>query len=166
MRAGIALGANLGDRLLGLTTARHRIFSVSGIVPPALSSTLYETEPVDCEPGAAQFLNAVVEIGFHGSSHELLQALQKIEADLGRPSQHARNHSRTIDLDLLYHGATASNEPGLDLPHPRLPDRGFVLLPLAEIRPDLILPGQTKTVRALAAELPSSVSVVRSSRQW
>ncbi len=166
MRAGIALGANLGDRLLGLTTARDRIFALPETTPPCLSSTLYETEPVDCEPGAAQFLNAVVEIGFDGSSQKLLQALQKIEADLGRPSGHARNHSRTIDLDLLYHGAEESEKPGLELPHPRLPERGFVLLPLAEIRPDLILPGQTKTVRALAAALPSSVSVVRSSRQW
>ncbi len=66
MRAGIALGANLGDRFSCLTTARERIFALAGVVPPFLSSALYETEPVDCEPGAAKFLNAVIEIGYDG----------------------------------------------------------------------------------------------------
>ena len=64
MRAGIALGANLGDRLLCLTTARDRIFTLPDVAPPLLSSALYETEPVDAKPGAAKFLNAVVEIGY------------------------------------------------------------------------------------------------------
>ena len=108
MRAGIALGANLGDRLLCLTTARQRIFTLPDAVAPHLSSALYETEPVDCEPGAAKFLNAVVEIGYTGSSRQLLEELKKIESDLGRPPQHERNRSRTIDLDLLYHGSAHS----------------------------------------------------------
>ncbi|CAN5422543.1 2-amino-4-hydroxy-6-hydroxymethyldihydropteridinediphosphokinase [soil metagenome] len=165
-RTGIALGANLGDRFLSLTTARARIFALPGTAPPCLSSKLYESEPVDCERGAAQFLNAVVEISYADSSSQLLDELQKIEADLGRPTQHARNRSRTIDLDLLYYGSQVSREPGLQLPHPRLHLRGFVLFPLAEIRPDLVLPGQTKTIRALADALPTSLSVVRSARQW
>ncbi len=68
MRAGIALGANLGDRLRCLTTARDRIFALPKIEPPFLSSALYETEPIECEAGAAKFLNAVIEIGYSDSS--------------------------------------------------------------------------------------------------
>jgi len=166
MRAGIALGANLGDRLLCLTIARDRIFAIPEASPPQLSSSLYETEPVDCEPGAKKFLNAVVEIGYTGSSRQLLDELKRIEAALGRPVGHARNRSRTIDLDLLYHGMRTLDEPKLQLPHPRLSLRGFVLHPLAEIRPNLVLPEQRKTVRELVEELPSTPSVVRSALQW
>ena len=166
MRAGVALGANLGDRLLCLTTARRRIFALTEASSPFLSSALYETEPVDCEAGAEKFLNAVVEIGYTGPSRRLLEELKKIESALGRPPEHARNRSRTIDLDLLYHGACTLDEPGLQLPHPRLALRGFVLHPLAEIRSNLVLPGQAKTVRELTEELPCSPSVVRAARQW
>jgi 2-amino-4-hydroxy-6-hydroxymethyldihydropteridine diphosphokinase len=166
MRAGIALGANLGDRLLCLTTARARIFAIPEISPPLLSSALYETEPVECEPGAQKFLNAVVEIGYRGSSLQLLEELKRIESALGRPPAHERNRSRTIDLDLLYHGARTIDEAQLQLPHPRLPLRGFVLRPLAEIRPNLVLPEQRKTVRELTEELSPAPSVVRSRLQW
>lgn len=166
MRAGIALGANLGYRLRCLTIAREQIFALPEVSPPLLSSALYETEPVDCEPGAKKFLNAVVEIGYGGSSRQLLQALRQIEDQLGRPAAHTRNRSRTIDLDLLYHSARTIEEPDLQLPHPRLHLRRFVLQPLAEIRPNLVLPGQVKTIGELTAELSSSPSVVRSARQW
>lgn len=166
MRAGIAFGSNLGDRLPCLTTARTRIFALPDAKPPFLSSALYETEPVGCEPGAEKFLNAVVEIGYSGSSRQLLEELQKIEDALGRPPEHERNRSRTIDLDLLYHGARILDVPGLRVPHPRLHLRGFVLHPLAEIRPDLVLPEQAKTVGELLGGLASSPPVVRSARQW
>ena len=166
MRAGIALGANLGDRLACLTTARERIFALPEVSPPFLCSALYETEPVECEAGAEKFLNAVIEIGYAGSSQALLDALKKIEADLGRPPEHAPNHSRTIDLDLLYHGARVLDTAQLQLPHPRLHLRGFVLHPLAEIRPNLVLSGQTRTVGELSEELAHGPSVVRSAEQW
>ena len=166
MRAGIALGANLGDRLLCLTNARNRIFALPEVVPPFLFSALYETEPVDCEAGAAKFLNAVVEIGYAGSSRQLLEELRKIELDLGRPPRHGRNRSRTIDLDLLYHGARVLDEPDLQLPHPRLQLRGFVLHPLAEIHPNLVLPEQRKTIHEMTEELSPAPSVVRSALQW
>ncbi len=166
MRAGIALGANLGDRVSSLTKAREQIFALPGAFAPFRSSALFETEPVGCEAGAEKFLNAVVEIGYEGSSRHLLDELRRIENALGRPPDHERNRSRTIDLDLLYHGTHTIDEPGLQVPHPRLHLRGFVLHPLAEIRPDLVLPGQTKTVRELSGELSPSASVVRSARQW
>lgn len=166
MRAGIALGANLGDRLLCLTTARNDIFALPAASQPFLSSGLYETEPVECEAGAEKFLNAVVEIGYAGTSRQLLEELKKIETALGRPPEHPRNRSRTIDLDLLYHGTRTLDEPDLQLPHPRLPLRGFVLRPLTEIRPNLVLPRQTKTVRELTEGLSHSPSVVRAPWQW
>jgi 2-amino-4-hydroxy-6-hydroxymethyldihydropteridine diphosphokinase len=166
MRAGIALGANLGDRLLCLTTARSRLVALLEVSPPLLSSAIYETEPVECEPGAEKFLNAVVEIGYTGSSRQLLEELRKIESALGRPPAHERNRSRAIDLDLLYHGARTLDEPQLQLPHPRLSFRGFVLHPLAEIRPNLVLPEQRKTIRELTEELSPAPSVVRSALQW
>jgi 2-amino-4-hydroxy-6-hydroxymethyldihydropteridine diphosphokinase len=166
MRAGIALGANLGDRFLCLTNAREQIFALPGATPPFLSSALYETEPVECEPGAEKFLNAIVEIGYGGSSRELLEALKKIENANGRPPARKRNRSRTIDLDLLYHGARTIDDQDLQLPHPRLHLRGFVLHPLAEIRPNLVLPGHTETIHELTAKLSPSPSVVRSARQW
>ncbi|MGI8890183.1 MAG: 2-amino-4-hydroxy-6-hydroxymethyldihydropteridine diphosphokinase [Chthoniobacterales bacterium] len=166
MRAGIALGSNLGERVENLTKARAAISALPQIAEPFLSSAIYETEPIDCEPGAGKFLNAVLEIGYDGSSRRLLRELQKIETALGRPTEHAQNQSRSIDLDLLYHGSEVSHERDLQLPHPRLHQRGFVLHPLAEIQPDLILPGQTKTVRELSETLPKSPSVVRATRQW
>ena len=166
MRAGIALGANLGDRIAGLTTAREQIFALPGVREPLLASSLYETEPIDCEPGAAKFLNAVIEVGFAGSSSELFHELQRIEHALGRPAAHEPNRSRTIDLDLLYHGDLLVAEPDLTLPHPRLRQRAFVLQPLAEIRPDLILPNDSETIRQLAEKLSATAAVVRFPEQW
>jgi 2-amino-4-hydroxy-6-hydroxymethyldihydropteridine diphosphokinase len=166
MRAGIALGGNLGDRLACLTKARDEIFALPGVHPPFLWSPLYETEPVDCEARAPKFLNAVIEIGHDGASGELLGELQRIEVALGRPPEHERHRSRRIDVDLLYHGARVLDQPGIQLPHPRTSLRGFVLRPLSEIRPNLVLPEQTKTVRELAEELPPGPSVVRASLQW
>ena len=166
MRAGIALGTNLGDRLRNLTTAREQIFALPEADLPHLSSSIYETDPVECEPGAEKFLNAVVEIGYAGTPQELLEALKEIEAGLGRPADHPPNHSRTIDLDLLYHGARVIDEPELQLPHPRIHLRGFVLHPLAEIRPNLILPGQRRTIGEINDESARGPSVVRSSLQW
>ncbi len=166
MRAGVALGANLGDRLAGLTKARAEILALPGIRPSLLASSLYETEPVDCEAGAQKFLNAVIEFGFEGPSLQLLEELQRIEQALGRPAEHEANRSRTIDLDLLYHGNHVTDEARLALPHPRLRLRAFVLQPLAEIRPNLILPGEKRTVQQLAAELAPTPKVVRLAMQW
>lgn len=166
MRAGIALGANLGNRLRSLTTARDRIFALPEVAPPLLSSAIYQTDPVECEAGAKKFLNAVIEIGYPGQPEHLLEELKKIEAELGRPAEHVRNHSRPIDLDLLYHGSRVIDQTQLQLPHPRMHLRAFVLHPLAEIRRNLVLPGQTLTVGELSAEIAAGPSVVRASRQW
>jgi 2-amino-4-hydroxy-6-hydroxymethyldihydropteridine diphosphokinase len=166
MRTAVALGSNLGDRLENLRAARRQIPNLTDALPPVLSSPIYETDPVDCEPGAPKFLNAVVEFGYNGDPLWLLKKLESIEESLGRPREHARNISRKIDIDLLYVGDTRINDQELELPHPRMHLRKFVLQPLADIRPELILPGQTKTVRELLAQLNDTCNVVRVRNDW
>ncbi len=166
MRTAVALGSNLDDRLENLRAARQQICNLANIQPPILSSAIYETDPVDCEPGAPKFLNAVVEFGYDGDPRELLKKLESVEAALGRPREHARNVSRKIDIDLLYVGDTRINDRELELPHPRMHLRKFVLQPLADIRPELILPRQSKTVRELFAQLNDPCNVVRLRNDW
>jgi len=166
MRTGIALGSNLGDRLANLRAARERLQSLPATQGPLLCSAVYETEPVGCEPGAGAFLNAVMELGFTGAAGELLDVLRSIEKELGRPSQHPKNTSRTIDLDLLYFGEERMSTPALELPHPRLHGRRFVLQPLADIRPDLVLPGQHEPVAVLLAGLGDAPQLVTVASEW
>ena len=166
MRTAVALGSNLGDRLDNLRAARQRISDLPDVQPPVLSSAIYETDPVDCEPGAPKFLNAVVEFGYNGDPLQLLKRLKSAEDALGRPREHARNVSRKIDIDLLYIGDMKINDGELQLPHPRMHLRKFVLQPLADIRPELILPGKTKTVRELLAQLNDACNVVRLRNDW
>ena len=166
MRAGVALGTNLGDRLANFRQARKEIEALDGVSGPILASAIYETEPVGCEPGAPAFLNAVLEFEYAGAPQTLLSELGAVERALGRPAQHKKNSSRPIDLDLLYFGPTEIAEAGLRLPHPRMTDRQFVLRPLADIQPDLVLPNQTEPVRTLLARLPHEPAVVRSELEW
>lgn len=166
MRAGVALGANLGDRLANLKAARRSIEQLPQLQPPVLASSIYETDPVDCDANAGKFLNAVIEIGYGGAGEELLRELRNIEEALGRPAIHARNASRTLDLDLLYFGELIASDRHLQLPHPRMTQRRFVLEPLAEIRPDLVLPGQGERVAGLLARLPQTQGLVRADSQW
>ncbi len=130
------------------------------------SSAIYETEPVGCESGAAKFLNAAIEFGYEGQPENLLQVLANIEKRLGRPADHARTGSRNIDLDLLYCGEAVIATNELQLPHPRIVGREFVLRPLADIRPDLVLPGQAESVAQLLGALAVSPGVVRLDLEW
>lgn len=166
MRTGVALGSNLGDRLGNLRAARSAIVDLDGVAPPILASAVYETEPVGCEPGAQKFLNAVVEFEYESEPGELLEQLIRIEESLGREREHAQNVSRKIDIDLLYCGDRKIDNARMQLPHPRMHLRKFVLQPLADIRPDLILPNQTKSVRELLAEVAEPDKVVRLMENW
>lgn len=142
------------------------IAALPRVQAPVLASPLYETAPIGCEPGAPNFLNGVVEIGYDGEAHALLRELRNIESTLGRPPDHQRNASRTVDLDLLYFGPSAITTGTLQVPHPRMHERRFVLQPLADIRPELLLPPQTQTVAELLQQLTDTSAVVRSAAQW
>ena len=166
MRTAVALGSNIGDRLENLRAARTAILGLSNMKPPMVSSPVYETEPVGCEPGAGKFLNAVVEFEYDGDLARLLEQLIQIEETLGRKRDHPKNVSRSIDLDLLYCGDRRINDERLQLPHPRLHSRTFVLRPLVDIRPDLVLPDQTKTMRELLANSEQSGEVGRFVDYW
>jgi 2-amino-4-hydroxy-6-hydroxymethyldihydropteridine diphosphokinase len=166
MRTAVALGSNLGDRLANLRAARRAILGLSSVKPPNLSSAIYETDPVGCEPGAQKFLNAVVEFEYGGDPVSLLEELIRIEEALGRVRDHPKNTSRTMDVDLLYCGEHRIDNEQLQLPHPRTRVRKFVLQPLADIRPNLVLPGQKKTVSELLAELKESGKVARFMSDW
>jgi 2-amino-4-hydroxy-6-hydroxymethyldihydropteridine diphosphokinase len=166
MRTAVALGSNLRDRLANLRAARKAISDLANVTPPILSSAVYETEPVGCEPGAGKFLNAVVEFEYEHDPAPLLEELIQIEKSLGRKQDHPQNVSRTIDLDLLYCDDQRICDERLQLPHPRMHLREFVLRPLADIRPDLVLPDQTKTVRELLADSKQSGDVVRFADSW
>jgi 2-amino-4-hydroxy-6-hydroxymethyldihydropteridine diphosphokinase len=166
VRVGVALGSNLGDRLENLRAARRAVTTIAGVELPVLASPIYETDPVGCEPGAAKFLNAVIEFSYAGELGELFDQLKRIEIELGRPANHQLNVSRAIDIDLLYFGDTMLRTSRLTLPHPRIVGRQFVLQPLANIRPDLVLPGQMKTVRELLASATELGKVVRLDTDW
>jgi len=166
MKTAVALGSNIGDRLRNLRAARNSILDLANVKAPIFSSAVYETEPVGCEPGAGKFLNAVVEFEYDGDPARLLEQLIEIEEALGRKRDHPQNVSRIIDVDLLYCGEQRINDERLQLPHPRLHLREFVLRPLADIRPDLILPSQKKAIRELLAEVEQSREVNRFAEHW
>ena len=140
MRAGIALGSNLGDRQAFLTQALCDLESLHE-EGEFLASPFLETAPQDCPPESPNFLNAVVEIETSLRPPALLEALQQLEVKAGRSKNHNFHEPRTLDLDILYYGEEVLDEPGLQLPHPRIRERYFVLKPLADIRPNLTLPG-------------------------
>ena len=166
MRTAVALGSNLGDRLENLQVARRQILQLDEVHRPILSSGIYETEPIDCERDASKFLNTVVEFDYDGDPGQLLEQVTRIEESLGRKRNHQKNVSRTIDIDLLYCGDRQIDNERLQLPHPRMHLRKFILQPLTDIRPDLVLPGQRKTVADLLVELKESSDVGRFIDDW
>jgi 2-amino-4-hydroxy-6-hydroxymethyldihydropteridine diphosphokinase len=159
MRTGIALGSNLGDRLAHLRAGRDEVLGIPGVSSPILCSRVYETEPVGSGPGAGAFLNAVIEVEFSGQAIDLLEGLQQIESSHGRPSKRPRNAPRTLDLDILYVGNLVLSNDEVVIPHPRLHLRRFVLTPLADIRPELTLPGQQQSITELLATLADPAAV-------
>lgn len=152
-RAGIALGSNLGDRPAHLQAARDCLREIATPGEPFLEAPTYQTEPLFCPPGSPLFHNSVVEIAFAGDAFELLELTQSIEKKLGRLRSPERNAPRIIDVDLLYFGDEIIDTEVLVLPHPRIGERLFVLQPLAEIRPELILPGQTMSIAEMLERL-------------
>lgn len=166
MRAGIALGSNIGDRLAQLRSGREAVLRLPGVTGPARCSRVYETEPVGTGPDSGPFLNAVMEVEYEGHPVALLDKLQQIEAEHGRPSKRPRNAPRALDLDILYVGNLVLTNEECVIPHPRLHLRRFVLAPLHDIRPNLILPGQQQTIASLFEELQDPAAVEVYADQW
>jgi len=149
----VALGSNLGDSRQIILEAMERLQRFSE--RPLLRSSLWTTAPVDCPPGSPPFINAAVGLDpLSGETPEsLLARLQEMEREFGRRPKMVQNEPRPIDLDLIAFGSLTRNTEQLILPHPRAHQRRFVLGPLNEIAPDLVLPGQSKSVRELLADL-------------
>ncbi len=148
-RAYVGLGANLGAREASLRRAVALLDAREDIAVAAIS-VLRETDPVGYldQP---RFLNGVVALDTGLCPHELLAVLLEIERELGRVRDGIRNGPRPIDLDLLLYDDLTLDEPDLTVPHPRLHERRFVLEPLADLDPDLIVPGQGTVAELLRA---------------
>ena len=147
--AYIGLGSNLGDREATLRRALELLAEEPGIEVTAVS-TFRDTDPVGLldQP---RFLNAAARIESELGPRELLECLLAVERALGRTRTGPRFGPRTIDLDLLLYGDSTLAEPGLTVPHPRLHERAFVLEPLAELDPRLVIPGLGDVKSLLAA---------------
>lgn len=157
----VALGSNLGSSEAIVRQAMDRLQEFSD--QPIRRSSLWRTDPVDCPPGSPPFVNAAV--AFTARSDEtalgVLLKLQLLEKEFGRGKKSVLNAPRPLDLDLIAFGQVILATSDLILPHPRAHCRRFVLAPLAEIAPDLVLPGQSRPVRVLLEELGSEGAVTR-----
>lgn len=157
----IALGSNQGNSTELIRQAIERLKDFSST--PLFLSSLWRSTPVDCPPGSADFVNAVVALrpSPKETPETLLRKLQAIEKEFGRKPKVVLNEPRPLDLDLIAFGNETRESAELILPHPRAISRRFVLEPLAEILPELILPGQTKTISELLKELNSPEKLKR-----
>jgi 2-amino-4-hydroxy-6-hydroxymethyldihydropteridine diphosphokinase len=152
--AVVALGSNLGDPAAQVRAALDWLGSLAD--GPVRRSSLWQSTPVDCPPGSPLFVNAVaVFTPLPGETPEsLLVKLQAAERGFGRQPKKVLNESRPLDLDLIAWGGERRDSLALVLPHPRAHRRRFVLEPLVELAPGLILPGQALSAIGLLAGLP------------
>ena len=147
MIAWVGIGANLGDARANVLDAIDRLARLPG-ARLVQTSSLYRTAPIDSS--GDDYVNAVAALATDLDAHALLRALFAIEQAAGRERPY-RNAPRTLDLDLLLYGdAVIDDAPTLIVPHPRMHERAFVLAPLAEVAPDLIVPGRGAVATLLA----------------
>jgi len=159
--AFIALGSNLGPSRKILEHAFQQLQKLSD--HPIIRSSIWKTEPVDCPPGSAPFLNGVAGLipAANETAEHLLEIAKELEVVAGRRPKTVINEARPLDLDLIDFRRVVIHTDQLILPHPRAHQRRFVLAPLAEIAPDLVLPNQVKSVAELLQDLGSSEVVMR-----
>lgn len=156
-RAYVALGSNLGDRRRLLEGALRELDAAPGVRVLA-RSRIYETAPVGPTP-QGPYLNAVARVATSLAPRALLDRLLDIEARAGRTRDGRRDAPRTLDLDLLLYGDRCLREEGLEIPHPRMHLRGFVLEPLRELAADLVHPACGEPIRVLAERVRDPAAV-------
>jgi 2-amino-4-hydroxy-6-hydroxymethyldihydropteridine diphosphokinase len=167
MEYALSMGTNQGNCLENLKTAKDAVLqrlSVSEI----FQSYVYETVPVGVKDEYKDlfYLNAVIVITVAEAPETVSQVVHSIEDDMGRVRTEDRFAPRPIDIDILYAGNTVSDDDGLTLPHPRWSERRFVVQPLADINPGLILPGTHKTVAEILESLPQEPAVTIFAKEW
>ena len=157
---GIALGSNVGDRWEHIRAAIRFLKNLSPNHFIEVSS-FYETSPVGCPEGSSPFLNAVAIIKVSETPERFLAKLRTFEKERGRTEVYKKNSPRPLDLDILFWGDQIIKNEVLIVPHPRLLERRFVLQPLCELRPDLVLPGETKSLHYFLSNLTTDEKVTR-----
>lgn len=162
--AYLGLGSNLGNRLAFLRGGRDSLTNRFDIILRRASG-VYETAAIGGPADNPPFLNAVLEIETPLSPRELLAACLAVEEEFGRTRQ-GEWAPRTLDVDLLLFDDLVIDESGLQVPHPRLQERTFVLAPLNEIAPDLQHPVLQRTIRALADDLPQTPGLAPLRANW
>ena len=169
MEIGLSLGANLGNRLLQLQTAKKQIIALKG-VSFVVQSPVYETEPVEVSPDDCElyFLNAVIIIETALPMPGLIARFQSVEHELGRSPARKPNASRLMDIDVIYADNLRVESEHITVPHPRWFKRRFVVQPLSDVRPDLVIPAQTTTVREILRNLSDKHRVTLSlpANEW
>ena len=153
----LSLGSNLGDRAAHLQRALDELATAG--IEVARVSPFFRTEPLDYRP-QPWFLNGVAEIRTELLPLRLLSTLQRIERKMGRRRTLPKG-PRTIDLDILFYDNAVVRTPALTIPHPRIGERKFVLVPLGELAPDLRHPVTRKTVREMLGETPDRSQIAR-----
>lgn len=167
MKTGFSLGSNVGGRLRLLSQAKTLL-----LMDPRVTfvdqSSVYETEPVDVkdEYGAMKFLNAVLVVESPYTAEDWLPKIKHVEDVLKRERTEDRNAPRTIDVDILFSGDEVVDSDLLQVPHPRWAERRFVVQPLSDVCPYLVLPGAELSVSNVLARLPANDDVRLFTEKW
>lgn len=167
MEVGLSLGSNMGDRLAHLKNAKTIILESPGIVAVA-QSPVYDTEPVDvpAEFQELHFLNSILIVRTLIPVSHLMRTFQFMEQKIGRVPNTVINAPRPMDIDIIYADGLQVKEQHIEIPHPHWHERRFVVQPLCDVRPDLIIPGQTGTVAEVLANLRDLHKATLFTKKW